>query len=69
MHNTYFFGRPGPCLIEWYRCCAFDLLSLKVNFFRACCASMERYSTRTRCIPVQRHALSPVLYTDEFTSE
>ena len=22
VHNTYFFGRPGPCLIEWYGCCS-----------------------------------------------
>ena len=27
----------------------------------SCCASMERYSTRTRCIPVQRHAPQAVL--------
>ena len=27
MYNTYFFVRPGPCLIEWYGCCCFDLLS------------------------------------------
>ena len=26
-NNTYFFGRPGPCLIELYGCCGFDLLS------------------------------------------
>ena len=31
MYNTYFFVRPGPCLIEWYGCCTFDLLSLKVS--------------------------------------
>ena len=30
-NNTYLFVRPGPCLIEWYGCCAFDLLSLKVK--------------------------------------
>ena len=29
-NNTYLFVRPGPCLIEWYGCCCFDLLSLTV---------------------------------------
>ena len=28
------FELPGPCPFEWYRCCCFDLLSLKVDFFR-----------------------------------
>ena len=41
MHNTYLFGRPGPCPIEWYGCCAFDRLSSFIAAFR-------RMRTRTR---------------------
>ena len=26
--RMHLFGRPGPCPIEWYGCCAFDRLSL-----------------------------------------
>ena len=32
--KKYIFELPGPCPFEWYRCCCFDLLSLKVDFFR-----------------------------------